>query len=251
MYNFLFVEKQNNVSTVVLNRPERYNALNTELCQEIASVIQELTIDDATKVIRIKGMGKGFCAGLDLFSVDPKEFAHAGTIVTELFNPMVLAIRNSSKPVVAQVTGAAAGAGCSLALACDVVYTAQDALFTLPFLKIALLPDTGASYLLVKQLGYKKAFEIFSSNKSLTAQEAEALGLINKILSSEELEASCLLHCHQLALQSSTLMGNLKKLLQAAETQPLADILNLEAYYQDQAAAHPSFLEAIKQFKKK
>jgi 2-(1,2-epoxy-1,2-dihydrophenyl)acetyl-CoA isomerase len=104
---------------------------------------------------------------------------------------------------------------------------------------------------LVKQLGYKKAFEIFSGNKNLTAKEAQETGLINKVLPPEALEEACLEQCHKLAQQSSDLLGNLKKLLQAAETQPLQDILNLEAYYQDQAAAHPAFLEAIQQFKKK
>ena len=251
MYNFLLIEKQDGVSTVILNRPERYNALNKELCQEIAAAIEELGKDVDTKVIRIKGKGKGFCAGLDLFSVDPREFARAGNIVTDLFNPIVLSIKNNNKPVIAQVSGAAAGAGCSLALACDMVYAAEETLFTLPFLKIALLPDTGASYLLVKQLGYKKAFEIFSGNKNIAAKEAEALGLINKVLPMETLEQSCFEHCMQLTQQSSALLGNLKKLLQAAETQPLQEILNLEAYYQDQAAAHPDFLKAIQQFTKK
>ncbi|HSZ71889.1 MAG TPA: enoyl-CoA hydratase/isomerase family protein [Cytophagaceae bacterium] len=251
MYNFLFIEKKDNVSTIVLNRPERYNAMNTVLCQEIATAVEKLAKEKETKVIRIKGMGKGFCAGLDLFSVDPSEFSQAGNIVTDLFNPIVLAIKNSVKPVIAQVTGTAAGAGCSMALACDTVYASSDALFSLPFLKIALLPDTGASYLLVKQLGYKKAFEIFSGNRNLTAPEAENLGLINQSFSSEELDEKCFEYCNQLSLQSSELLGNLKKLLQAAETQPLQEILNLEAYYQDQAASNPAFLEAIKQFKKK
>ena len=251
MYNFLFIEKKDGITTIVLNRPERYNALNTELCKEIAAAIEKSGEEKDTKVIRIKGMGKGFCAGLDLFSVDPREFSRAGNIVTDLFNPIVLSIKNNPKPVVAQVSGAAAGAGCSLALACDMVYASEEALFTLPFLKIALLPDTGASYLLVKQLGYKKAFEIFSGNKNLTAKEAETFGLINTVLPFDALEQACLDRCLQLAQQSSDLLGNLKKLLQAAETQPLHEILNLEAYYQDQAAAHPAFMEAIQQFKKK
>jgi 2-(1,2-epoxy-1,2-dihydrophenyl)acetyl-CoA isomerase len=251
MYNFLFIEKKDGVTTIVLNRPERYNALNKELCQEITAAVEKSGQEKDTKVIRIKGMGKGFCAGLDLFSVDPREFSRAGNIVTDLFNPIILSIRNNTKPVIAQVSGAAAGAGCSLALACDMVYAAEETLFTLPFLKIALLPDTGASYLLVKQLGYKKAFEIFSGNKNLTAKEAEMMGLINKVLPTEALEQACMEHCQQLAQQSSDLLGNLKKLLQAAETQTLHEILNLEAYYQDQAAAHPAFLEAIQQFKKK
>jgi 2-(1,2-epoxy-1,2-dihydrophenyl)acetyl-CoA isomerase len=251
MYNFLFIEKKDSVTTIILNRPERYNALNKELCQEIASALVMSGQEKDTKVIRIKGMGKGFCAGLDLFSIDPREFSKAGQIVTDLFNPIVLAIRENTKPVIAQVSGAAAGAGCSLALACDMVYASEETLFTLPFLKIALLPDTGASYLLVKQLGYKKAFDIFSGNKNLTAHEAESMGLINKALPIDTLEETCLQQCNQLAQQSSDLLSNLKKLLQAAETQPLHDILNLEAYYQDQAAIHPAFLEAIQQFKKK
>jgi 2-(1,2-epoxy-1,2-dihydrophenyl)acetyl-CoA isomerase len=251
MYNFLLLEKKDGITTLVLNRPERYNAMNAALCKEIASAIEESGKEKETKVIRIKGMGKGFCAGLDLFSVDPKEFSRAGNIVTDLFNPIVLSIKNNPKPVIAQVSGAAAGAGCSLALACDMVYASEETLFTLPFLKIALLPDTGASYLLVKQVGYKKAFEIFSGNKNLTAKEAEAFGLVNKVLPAELIEQASMDHCIQLAQQSTELLGNLKKLLQAAETQPLSEILNLEAYYQDQAAAHPAFMEAIQQFKKK
>ncbi len=251
MYRFLFLEKKDGITTIVLNRPERYNALNTELCKEITTAIEKSGEEKDTKVIRIKGMGKGFCAGLDLFSVDPKEFARAGNIVTDLFNPIILSIKNNPKPVIAQVSGAAAGAGCSLALACDMVYASEEALFTLPFLKIALLPDSGASYLLVKQVGYKKAFEIFSGNKNLTAREAEAFGLVNKVLPADLVEQACMDHCIQLAQQSSELLGNLKSLLQAAETQPLQDILNLEAYYQDQAAARPAFMEAIQQFNKK
>ena len=147
--------------------------------------------------------------------------------------------------------GAAAGAGCSLALACDVVYAGSQAVFSLPFFKIALLPDTGASYFIVKQLGYKKAFELFSGNASLKAKEAEVCHLINHVIDEQELEEACFNYCLKLSQEQSENLGNLKALLQAAETETLAEILNLEAYYQDQAAKAPTFEQAIKHFKER
>ncbi|MBY0383522.1 enoyl-CoA hydratase/isomerase family protein, partial [bacterium] len=170
-------------------------------------------------------------------------------IVTELFNPMVQAIKQSAKPVVAQVTGTAAGAGSSLALACDVVFAASNAAFSLPFLKIALLPDTGASYFIVKQLGYKKAFELFAGNKTLSASEAETCRLINQVVDEKDLDEQCITYCLGLAKMQGESLAHLKQLLQSAETAVLTDVLSLEAYYQDQAAKSPHFEEAIKQFK--
>ncbi len=250
VYTFLQIEKTNALATITLNRPDRYNALNKVLCHEIRSAIEVLSDDQAVSVIRLKGHGKGFCAGLDLFEVDVKELQQAGKIVTELFNPIVLAIKNSPKPVVAQVTGTAAGAGCSLALACDVVFAAKNASFSLPFLKIALLPDTGASFFIVKQLGYKKAFEIFSGNRALTAVETEACQLINRVIDEAHLEEHCINYCMDLAKVHGESLANLKQLLQSAETASLSEVLNMEAFYQDQAAKSPYFEEAIKKFRK-
>ncbi len=249
MYNFLILEKTNTVTTIFLNRPERYNALNKVLCQEIAAAITQLSTDESVNVIRLKGLGKGFCAGLDLFEVDIEELKQAGKIVRELFNPIVFAIKNSPKPVVAEVSGVAAGAGCSLALACDMVFASQHAQFSLPFLKISLLPDTGASYFMVKQLGYKKAFEIFAGNKSLTALEAESCGLINRTCEETTLEEQCMAYCIGLSQLNPESLKDLKQLLQSAETKTLSDTLDLEAYYQDKAAKSPAFEAAIKQFK--
>lgn len=249
VYTFLQIEKKNGLATISLNRPDRYNALNKVLCHEIRSAIEVLSDDKSINVIRLQGKGKGFCAGLDLFEVDTKELQQAGKIVTELFNPIVRAIKSSSKPVVAQVTGTAAGAGCSLALACDIVFAAENASFSLPFLKIALLPDTGASYFIVKQLGYKKAFEIFSGNRALKAAEAVACQLINRVVEESSLEEECVNYCLDLAKVHGQSLANLKQLLQSAETASLSEVLNMEAFYQDQAAKSPYFEEAIKKFR--
>jgi len=249
MYTFLILEKTNAIATLSLNRPERYNALNKGLCEEIASAIQDLSKDESTNVIRLKGLGKGFCAGLDLFEVDIEELKQAGKIVRELFNPIVFAIKNSPKPVVAEVSGVAAGAGCSLALACDIVFASHKALFSLPFLKISLLPDTGASYFIVKQLGYKKAFEMFAGNKSLTALEAESCGLINRTCDENTLEEQCMAYCIGLSQLNPESTKALKQLLQSAETKTLSETLDLEAYYQDKAAKSPAFEAAITLFK--
>lgn len=249
MYSFLLIEKQGTLASIILNRPERYNALNKALCKEIASAIKELDEDKSIKVIRLKGAGKGFCAGLDLFEVDINELKEAERIVKELFNPMVLAIKNCSKPVVAQVSGAAAGAGCSLALACDVVFASNNAVFSLPFVNIALLPDTGASYFLVKQLGYKKSFEVLSSGGALKALEAEACLLVNRVVEDSALDEACFNYCSDLAKVNN--LAQLKALLQSAEVESLEKILNLEAYYQDQVAKLPRFEEALKKFKER
>lgn len=251
MYNFLLIEKTKSIATIILNRPDRYNALNRSLCREITLAIENLSLDESINVIRIKGAGKGFCAGLDLFEIDTKEFEQAGKIVTELFNPMVLAIKNSPKPIVAQVTGTAAGAGASLALACDQVFASNTSSFSLPFLKIALLPDTGASYFIVKQLGYKKAFEIFSNSKSLTAVDAEKCGLVNHTVDENLLDEQCMAYCLELSKLNKESIGNLKMLLQSAETETLIQALNIEAFYQDQAAKSSHFEEAIKRFKER
>jgi 2-(1,2-epoxy-1,2-dihydrophenyl)acetyl-CoA isomerase len=249
MYTFLQIEKLECLATITLNRPERYNALNKTLCEEIAQAIKALDKDETVKVIRIKGAGKGFCAGLDLFEVDITELKEAGKIIRELFNPMVLAIKKSTKPVVAQVTGAAAGAGCSLALACDLVFASTNAMFSLPFVNIALLPDTGASYFITKQVGYKKAFELLSGGGAFKANEAEACMLINRVCNEELLDAECIQYCLGLAKTSN--LNHLKSLLQSAEAETLEQTLDLEAYYQDKVAKLPRFEAAIKKFKER
>jgi 2-(1,2-epoxy-1,2-dihydrophenyl)acetyl-CoA isomerase len=250
-FSHLSLAINNSIGTITLQRADKYNALNPLLCQEIVLAIQTLEINKEIKMIVLQGEGKGFCAGLDLTEIELEALKDAEQVVRNLFNPIVNAMTNSTKTFICMLTGVAAGAGCSIALACDVIIAEENAILSFPFMKIKLLPDTGASYFLTQQVGYAKAFHFFTNNSQVTASEALQLGLITHVVPKENMHLKLEETCRQLSHYSLEHLSMLKKLLRLASKASFSETLENEALLQGLAAKDPAFLEAITAFKKK
>ena len=171
--------------TITLNRPDVLNAFNTAMHRGLAAALDEAR-DPEVRAVVITGAGRGFCVGQDLseFSGGVDDVAEP---LRELYHPNVLAIRALEKPVVAAVNGAAAGAGLSLACACDVRIAATSATFVPAFIAIGLVPDSGGTYFVHRLLGQARAFDWMTSNRRLPAQEAREWGLVSEVVEDDEL----------------------------------------------------------------
>src|ERR671923_1463476 len=172
--------RDDGVLTVTLNRPEVLNAFTRETHRELVAALKDARSADVRAVV-LTGAGRGFCVGQDL-----NEFSEGGEGVADRlrdhYHPTVLAIRSLEKPVLAAVNGAAAGAGLSIACACDIRIAADSASFVPGFIGIGLVPDSGGTYFIHRLLGAPRAFEWMSSNRRLTAAEAHAWGLVSEVL---------------------------------------------------------------------
>src|SRR3954469_8666675 len=175
------------VLTITLNRPDVLNAFNADMHRALATALKEARSSDVRAVV-VTGAGRGFCVGQDL-----TEFREApgdiGSRLRENYHPNIRAIRALEKPVIAAVNGAAAGAGMSLACACDLRLAADTASFVPAFINIGLIPDSGGSYFVTRILGAARAFEWLASGKKLTAAEAHAWGLVTEVVEADRLAA--------------------------------------------------------------
>src|SRR3989440_9806107 len=168
------------VMTITLNRPDVLNAFTAEMHREFVGAFKEAREPEVRAVV-LTGAGRGFCVGQDLNEFKEAARDIAGRLRRH-YHPTVLAVRQLEKPVIAAVNGPAAGAGLSLACACDLRIAADDASFVPAFVGIGLIPDSGGSYFLPRLLGYARAFEWMTSNRKLTAAEAHAWGLVSEVV---------------------------------------------------------------------
>lgn len=188
MYQNLIFENNDGVARITLNRPDVYHALSPALIAEITSAVQTAADADSIRVVLLTATGdKAFCSGADL-----KETAASGKSASEIlrdyYEPMITAIRDIPKPVVCRMNGLAVGAGCSLALACDVVIASEDAYMSLLFVQIGLMPDAGATFMLPRLIGLTRSFELASTGRRIYPVEAEQIGLIAKSVAPEALD---------------------------------------------------------------
>jgi len=250
MYQHILLEKKDGAARLTLNRPELYNALNDTLCREIQQALKEMSEDKTIKVLVLTGSGKGFCSGLDLKSVNIKD-ASVQEVVQELFNPMVKWIRSLSIPVISLVNGPAVGAGCSLALAADMVVASENASFGFSFVKIGLIPDTGISYFLPRLAGSLKAFELLALGKTISAAEALQYGLVTSVVKEEELYETIDQLVAYFQTAPSIAIGFVKKLVTESSDNSLNAMLDQEAVLQEKAAHTNDFKEGVAAFLEK
>jgi 2-(1,2-epoxy-1,2-dihydrophenyl)acetyl-CoA isomerase len=238
------------VLTITLNRPDVLNALNRAVHAGLRAALDEAGRDSAVRAVVITGAGRGFCVGQDL-----QEFRAGAADVTEnlrtTYHPNVLAIRALEKPVLAAVNGAAAGAGLSLALACDVRIAAASASFVPAFIKIGLVPDSGGTWLVRRLLGAARAFEWLTTGRRLDAQEARAWGLVSEVVPDEELADRAQEVAELFAAMPTRAVWQTKRLLDAAETTTFAEQLELEATTQAELTQSPDFTEGVAAFLEK
>jgi 2-(1,2-epoxy-1,2-dihydrophenyl)acetyl-CoA isomerase len=237
------------VLTITLNRPDVLNAFNSEMHRGLAAALKDAR-DGGVRAVVITGAGRGFCVGQDL-----TEFREAtGDIGSRLrgsYHPNIRAIRALEKPVIAAVNGAAAGAGMSLACACDLRIAAESATFVPAFINIGLIPDSGGSYFVTRILGPARAFEWLASGKRLTAAEAHAWGLVSEVVETEAFTARVAELAAQLADLPTKGVGMTKRLLDHAVTASLEEQLEREAQLQTAATQTEDFKEGVAAFLEK
>jgi 2-(1,2-epoxy-1,2-dihydrophenyl)acetyl-CoA isomerase len=236
------------VQTITLNRPDVLNAFNRALHAALRDALKEAR-DPEVRAVVITGAGRGFCAGQDL-----KEFSEMpdiGAGLRETYHPNVLAIRALEKPVIASVNGACAGAGLSLACACDLRIAADNAAFVPGFIGIGLVPDSGGTYFVHRLLGAPRAFEWMSSNRRLTAAEAHAWGLVSEVVEANALSARTAELAATYASLPTRAIGMTKRLFDHADTATLEEQLELEAQLQAVAVQTGDFREGVAAFVEK
>jgi 2-(1,2-epoxy-1,2-dihydrophenyl)acetyl-CoA isomerase len=237
------------VLTITLNRPDVLNAFNADMHRGLAAALKDAG-DGGVRAVVVTGAGRGFCVGQDL-----TEFREApGDIGSRLrgnYHPNIRAIRALEKPVIAAVNGAAAGAGMSLACACDLRVAADTATFVPAFINIGLIPDSGGSYFVTRILGPARAFEWLASGKRLTAAEAYAWGLVTEAVEHDALGARAAELAAQLAELPTRGVGMTKRLLDHAVTATLEEQLEREAQLQTAATQTEDFKEGVAAFLEK
>src|SRR5689334_20508804 len=177
-YQYLKYTIERGVATITLNRPDVYNALNDEITYEMQDAFKAVSKDENVRVVVLTGEGKAFCSGQDLKAASGQEKRSFLDSLHKRYNPIIRAIRNLPKPVICRLNGVAAGAGCSLALSCDLIVAAEEATLIEVFINIGLVPDSGSSFFLPRLVGMAKAFELCSMGTRVKAKEAVEMGLI-------------------------------------------------------------------------
>jgi 2-(1,2-epoxy-1,2-dihydrophenyl)acetyl-CoA isomerase len=237
------------VLTITLNRPDVLNAFNTPMHRGLAGALKDAR-DGGVRAVVLTGAGRGFCVGQDL-----TEFREApgdiGSRLRDNYHPNIRAIRSLEKPVIAAVNGAAAGAGMSLACACDLRLAADSASFVPAFINIGLIPDSGGSYFVTRLLGPARAFEWLATGKKLTAAEAHAWGLVSEVVEADRLAARAAELAAQLADMPTRGIGMTKRLLDHAVEASLEEQLEREAQLQSAATQTEDFKEGVAAFLEK
>jgi 2-(1,2-epoxy-1,2-dihydrophenyl)acetyl-CoA isomerase len=242
------VTRDGAVQTITLNRPDVMNAFNRALHGALRDALKEAR-DPEVRAVVLTGAGRGFCAGQDL-----TEFAgdlEVGDALRATYHPNVLAIRALEKPVIAAVNGACAGAGLSLACACDIRIASDAAFFVPGFVGIGLVPDSGGTYFIHRLLGAPRAFEWMSSNRRLTAADAHAWGLVSEVVEADAFAARTAELAATYAAAPTRAIGMTKRLFDHADTATLEEQLEMEAQLQAAATQTDDFREGVAAFAEK
>jgi len=229
-YETIIVEKKDGISTVTLNRPEKLNAMNDRMIEELVDVFRMFDKDDETRVIVLAANGRGFCSGGDL-SIDVYNTTELAVLDKFMLSVagMIKAIRNNSKPTIAAVNGVAAGGGFNLALACDMIVASDQARFSAIFATKSLHPDSGSTHFLPQALGTAKAMELLLTGRMVLADEAREMGLVNSVVPADELEKTANELAATIAKVSPVVARMIKASVYSGSVSTLEDTLENEA----------------------
>ena len=244
-------EKKDGVGKITLNRPEKYHSFVREMALKLQETLDKCEKEDEIRSVMITASGKAFCAGQDLTEATDPNGRNISTIIQEHYNPIILKIRNLNKPVIAAVNGIAAGAGASLALCCDIIVASENASFLQAFSKIGLVPDSGSTYFLPRLVGIQKAGALMMTAESISAHEAEKMGMIYKVYPQDDFEKESWNLVSKIAKMPTKALSLTKKLLNSSVENSLEDQLKLEEKYQSLAANTEDFNEGVKAFLEK
>jgi 2-(1,2-epoxy-1,2-dihydrophenyl)acetyl-CoA isomerase len=244
----LLVEVDAGVATLTLHRPNARNALDAELKSALLSELRRAGRDREVRVVVLTGAGSAFCAGQDLRETAGRDQPAFGVLLRESYHPLILGIRRLEKPVVAALNGVAAGAGASLAFACDLRVAAESASFVLAFGRVGLIPDSGATWLLQRLIGPGRTAELAFTGDPLPADDAERLGLVNRVVPDDRLAAETQALAARLAAAAPRALALTKRALNRSLEVGLGDALEYEAALQDLAGRTADHAEGVRAF---
>ena len=238
---------------ITLNRPERLNAFNDAMHEALRDVIAQAEADESCRALLITGAGRGFCAGQDLSDrlLKPGEKPVPRNSLETYYNPLVRKLRALPFPVIAAVNGVAAGAGCNIALACDIVLAARSASFTQSFARIGLIPDSGGTWLLPRLVGEARARALALLAEPLPAEKAEQWGLVWKCVDDAALAGEARKLCEHFAAAPTQGLALIKRALDASAGNSFDAQLDLERDLQREANMTPDYAEGVRAFMEK
>jgi 2-(1,2-epoxy-1,2-dihydrophenyl)acetyl-CoA isomerase len=248
----VLMQTHDGIGLIQLNRPEKMNAIGALTRKQLGEAIKQAERDDSVRVVVLTGSGRAFCSGADVTEMadgsgmrTPEDI---GNVLRNEYMPSLTRLRTMPKPVIAAMNGPAVGIGASFALACDIRIAVPEAYLMEAFVNIGLAPDGGVSWLLPRLAGTAIAYEMFFSGKPLSAADAHRLGVINRIVPAERLEAEVREFAGQLAAQPRGAMAGAKRAVTHALESTFEQALEFESYLQEAQAASPEFAEGVQNF---
>jgi 2-(1,2-epoxy-1,2-dihydrophenyl)acetyl-CoA isomerase len=251
-YQTIHTTLSEGIFTITLNRPEVYNAFNDQLTTDLLDAFKEAAKNDAVRVVVLTGAGKAFCSGQDL-----KDAPNGGgqrslrDSLERRYNPLIRAMRKLPKPIIGSINGVAAGAGASLALACDYRIMSEGAKLIEVFVRIGLVPDSGSSWFLVKNCGVAKAFELAATGDDIPAKKAFELSLANQVVSATDLETETLKVATAFATGPTKAYGYIKRMMDKVSAMTLDEALDYEVFMQEAAGRTEDYSNAVAAFHEK
>ena len=243
------------IRTLTMNRPAVLNALNKDLLAALEGAVKTAADDAGVRCVIITGAGRAFCTGQDLAELSAQyecgESVDLGKHLCSAYHPVILAIRRMKKPVIAAVNGPAIGAGCSLALACDLRIAGQSASFAASFINVALVPGSGCTFMLPRLVGLGRAAEMTFTGRKVGAAEALRIGLVDQVVPDGKLLAESKKLARRLADKSAPVLAMIKDAVNASWSSDLETQLKLEEEYQAAAGGMRDHREAVKAFMEK
>jgi 2-(1,2-epoxy-1,2-dihydrophenyl)acetyl-CoA isomerase len=251
--NPVLIARRAGYRMLTLNRPQRLNAFNEDMHRDLTEAIAEADADETCRALLLTGAGRAFCTGQDLNDrlAKPGEQIVLGGTLEQHYNPLVRKLRALRFPVVAAVNGVAAGAGCNVALACDIVLAARSANFVQSFARVGLVPDSGGSWILPRLVGQARARGLALLAEPLSAEKAESWGLIWRAVDDDALMMEAEKLCAHFASAPTFGLGLIKHALDAAADNDLSTQLDLERDLQREAGASPDYQEGVRAFLEK
>lgn len=249
MSNSILLKIENKIAFITLNRPKVFNSFNREMALSLQKNLDDCESNPEVRAIVLTGNGKAFCAGQDLKEVtSPKLNPGFKKILEEHYNPIITRIRSIKKPIIGAINGVAAGAGANIALACDVVVAHEKVSFIQAFSLIGLIPDSAGTYFLPRLIGFQKAQALAMLGDKISAEDAEKMGMIYKVIPFENFENDVNQLASKLANMPTKALGMIKELFNKSLTNNLEDQLALESKLQIEAAQSEDYAEGVAAF---